>query len=31
MTPQARPFVRIAPAVFDAYLGAGEKRHSVAV
>ena len=31
MTPQARPFVRIAAAVFDAYLGSGEKRHSVAV
>ena len=31
VTPQARPFVRIAAAVFDAYLGAGEKRHSVAV
>ena len=31
MTPQARPFVRIAAAVFDAYLGAGEKRHSLAV
>jgi oxygen-independent coproporphyrinogen III oxidase len=31
MTPQARPFVRIAAAVFDAYLATGEKRHSVAV
>ena len=31
MTPQARPFVRIAAAVFDAYLGSGEKRHSLAV
>jgi oxygen-independent coproporphyrinogen-3 oxidase len=31
MTAQARPFVRIAAAVFDAYLGSGEKRHSVAV
>jgi oxygen-independent coproporphyrinogen-3 oxidase len=31
VTPQARPFVRIAAAVFDAYLGAGEKRHSAAV
>lgn len=31
VTPQARPFVRIAAAVFDAYLAAGEKRHSLAV
>jgi len=31
VTSPARPFVRIAAAVFDAYLGAGEKRHSVAV
>lgn len=31
MTPEARPFVRIAAAVFDTYLGASEKRHSVAV
>jgi oxygen-independent coproporphyrinogen-3 oxidase len=31
VTPEARPFVRIAASVFDAYLGSGEKRHSVAV
>lgn len=31
LTPEARPFVRIAASVFDAYLGSGEKRHSVAV
>lgn len=31
LTPQARPFARIAAAVFDAYLGSGEKRHSLAV
>ena len=31
VTAQGRPFVRIAAAVFDAYLGAGAKRHSVAV
>ena len=31
MTPQARPFVRIAASLFDAYLGSGKKRHSVAV
>ena len=31
MMPHARPFVRIAAAVFDTYLAAGEKRHSVSV
>ncbi len=31
ITPQARPFTRIAAAVFDAYLGSSEKRHSLAV
>jgi oxygen-independent coproporphyrinogen III oxidase len=31
MTERARPFVRIAASVFDAYLDAGGKRHSVAV
>jgi oxygen-independent coproporphyrinogen-3 oxidase len=31
MTPKARPFVRIAASVFDAYLASSEKRHSVAV
>jgi oxygen-independent coproporphyrinogen-3 oxidase len=31
MTETGRPFVRIAAAVFDAYLGTGAKRHSVAV
>jgi oxygen-independent coproporphyrinogen-3 oxidase len=31
MMPQARPFTRIAAAVFDAYLASGEKRHSLAV
>jgi oxygen-independent coproporphyrinogen-3 oxidase len=31
VTAPGRPFVRIAAAVFDAYLGAGAKRHSVAV
>ena len=31
MTPEGRPYVRIAAAAFDAWLTAGEKRHSVAV
>jgi oxygen-independent coproporphyrinogen-3 oxidase len=31
VTEIGRPFVRIAAAVFDAYLGQGAKRHSVAV
>jgi oxygen-independent coproporphyrinogen-3 oxidase len=31
VTAQGRPFVRIAAAVFDTYLGAAAKRHSVAV
>jgi oxygen-independent coproporphyrinogen-3 oxidase len=31
VTAQGRPFVRIAAAVFDTYLGSGAKRHSVAV
>lgn len=31
ITESGRPFVRIAAAVFDAYLAAGQKRHSVAV
>ncbi len=31
VAPEARLFVRIAASVFDAYLGASEKRHSVAV
>ena len=31
MMPHARPFVRIAAAVFDTYLAASEKRHSVSV
>jgi oxygen-independent coproporphyrinogen-3 oxidase len=31
VTPRGRPFVRIAAAAFDAYLAAGQKRHSVAV
>lgn len=31
VTREGRPFVRIAAAVFDAYLPAGQKRHSVAV
>jgi len=26
-----RPFVRVVAAAFDSYLGAGAKRHSVAV
>lgn len=31
MTPEGRPYVRIAAAAFDAWLTADEKRHSVAV
>jgi len=31
MTDDGRPYVRIAAAAFDAYLAAGESRHSVAV
>ncbi len=31
MTAEGRPYVRIAAAAFDAYLGAGQKRHSLAV
>jgi oxygen-independent coproporphyrinogen-3 oxidase len=31
VTPEGRPYVRIAAAVFDAYLAASQKRHSVAV
>ncbi len=31
VTESGRPFVRIAAAAFDAYLAAGQKRHSVAV
>jgi oxygen-independent coproporphyrinogen III oxidase len=31
VTAQGRPFVRIAAAAFDAYLPAGQKRHSLAV
>jgi oxygen-independent coproporphyrinogen-3 oxidase len=31
MTPAGRPFVRLAAAAFDAYLGSGAARHSVAV
>jgi oxygen-independent coproporphyrinogen-3 oxidase len=31
MTETGRPYVRIAAAAFDAYLGASQKRHSVAV
>jgi len=31
VTDTGRPFVRIAAAVFDAYLAAGQKRHSIAV
>ena len=31
VTETGRPFVRIAAAAFDAYLAAGQKRHSVAV
>jgi oxygen-independent coproporphyrinogen III oxidase len=31
VTDMGRPFVRIAAAVFDAYLAAGQKRHSIAV
>jgi oxygen-independent coproporphyrinogen-3 oxidase len=31
MTAAGRPYVRIAAAAFDAYLAAGQKRHSVAV
>ena len=31
VTEAGRPFVRIAASVFDAYLMAGTKRHSLAV
>ena len=31
MSAEGRPYVRIAAAAFDAYLAAGQKRHSVAV
>jgi oxygen-independent coproporphyrinogen-3 oxidase len=31
VTDMGRPFVRIAAAVFDAYLATGQKRHSIAV
>ena len=31
MTDDGRPYVRIAAAAFDAYLAAGQKRHSMAV
>ena len=31
MTPEGRPFMRLAAAAFDAYLRAGAARHSVAV
>ena len=31
VTEPGRPYVRIAASVFDAYLAAGQKRHSVAV
>jgi oxygen-independent coproporphyrinogen-3 oxidase len=31
VTEPGRPYVRIAAAAFDAYLAAGQKRHSVAV
>jgi oxygen-independent coproporphyrinogen-3 oxidase len=31
VTEAGRPFVRLVAAAFDAYLGAGQKRHSVAV
>jgi len=31
VTEMGRPFVRVVAAAFDSYLGAGAKRHSVAV